>query len=165
MTKKSDKKKGGMISVSQTVTDNRKAFFDYEIMDTFEAGIQLTGTEVKSLRMGQCSLKESYVGEHQGDICLINAHIPEYPQAGPKMNHDPKRIRKLLLHKREIDKLLGAVQKQGLTIAALKIYFNKYGLGKLEIGLARGKKEHDKRETVKKRDWSREKQRLLRDKG
>lgn len=159
------KKKSGLISVNQTVADNRKAFFDYTIEETFEAGIALTGTEVKSLRMGQCSLKESHVGPHKGELVLINAHIPEYQQAGPHLQHDPKRIRKLLLKKKEIGKLMGAVSRDGLTIIPLRLYFNAKGLAKLEIGLAKGKKLHDKRDTEKKRDWGREKARLMREKG
>ena len=150
-----------MISTDQTVADNRKARFDYELFDTFEAGIMLKGTEVKSLRLGQCSIKESYVGPKDGDIWLFNANIPEYPQAGPKMQHPPKRERKLLLHKREINKLMGAVGKNGMTIVANKIYFDSRGRVKIEIALAKGKKTHDKRETEKKRDWGKQKQRLL----
>lgn len=163
--KNDNKKKGGMISTNQTVADNRKAFHEYFIEEKFEAGIALTGTEVKSLRLGQCSLKESYVGPHKGELVLINCHIPEYQQAGPKMQHEPARIRKLLLHKREVDKLLGAVSRQGLTIIPLRIYFNGRGLAKLEIGLAKGKQLHDKREAKKKQDWNRDKARIMRDKG
>lgn len=158
-------KKSGLISINQTVADNRKAFFDYQIEDKFEAGIILTGTEVKSLRMGQCSLKEAHVGNHKGDIALINCHIPEYQQAGAHLQHDPKRIRKLLLKKREIDKLNGAITRDGYTIIPLRLYFNDTGLAKLEIALAKGKKLHDKRETSKNRDWNRDKARLMRDKG
>ena len=163
--KKNDKKKSGMISVNQTVAENKRARFDYEILEKFEAGIMLTGTEVKSLRHGQCSLAESYVGPKGGDIWLWNANIPEYQQAGPKMQHEPQRARKLLLHKREVDQLLGGVSKAGQTIVALKLYFNARGMAKVEIALARGKKQHDKRETEKKRDWDKQKSRILRDKG
>ena len=165
MAKKSDKKKSGLISVSTTVAENKRARFDYEILEKFEAGIMLSGTEVKSLRHGQCSLVESYVGPKNGEIWLWNANIPEYQQAGPKMQHEPQRARKLLLHKREIDQLLGGVNKAGQTIVALKLYFDKRGIAKIEIGLARGKKQHDKRETEKKRDWGRQKARLIREKG
>lgn len=163
--KDSKKKKGGLISTNQTVADNRKAFHEFHIEEKFEAGIMLTGTEVKSLRMGQCSLKEAYVGPHQGELVLINAHIPEYQQAGPKMQHEPTRIRKLLLHKHEMDKLMGGVSRQGLTIIPLRLYFNSRGLAKLEIALAKGKQLHDKREAKKKQDWNRDKARIMREKG
>ena len=159
------KKKSGMLSVNATFAENRRARFEYHIEDTFEAGIALTGTEVKSLRLSQCSINEAHVGFKDGDVCLFNAHIAEYMQAGEHLQHDPKRIRKLLLHKREIHKLLGAVNREGYTIVPLKGYFNERGIAKLLIGLAKGKKQHDKRDTMKKRDWGREKQRLLRDKG
>ena len=165
MANKKNDKKTALISTNKTVADNRKAFYDYHIEDKFEAGIQLTGTEVKSLRMGQCSLKESHVGPHQGDLVLINAHIPEYQQASQQLQHEPGRIRKLLLHKREIDKLMGAVTRGGYTIIPLRLYFNNRGLAKLEIALAKGKQMHDKRQTEKKRDWNRDKARILRDKG
>lgn len=158
-------KKTGLISTNKTVADNRKAFHEYHIEDKFEAGIMLTGTEVKSLRHGQCSLKESHVGPHKGDLVLINAHIPEYQQAGPQQQHEPGRIRKLLLHKREIDKLLGSVTRGGYTIIPLRLYFNNKGMAKLEIALAKGKQLHDKRETKKRQDWAREKGRIMRDKG
>lgn len=163
--KKKNKKKSGLISVDATVADNRKAFFDYEITEKFEAGIMLVGTEVKSLRMGQCSLKEAHVGNHKGELSLINAHIPEYQQAGQLMQHEPKRIRKLLMKKKEIDRLTGALNREGLTIIPLRLYFNSRGLAKLEIGLAKGKKLHDKRDVKKARDWGRQKQRLMREKG
>lgn len=163
--KNQGKKKGGMISTNQTVADNRKAFHEYHIEEKFEAGIALSGTEVKSLRMGQCSLKESYVGPHKGDLVLINAHIPEYQQAGSHLQHEPTRMRKLLLHKREIDKLIGGVSRQGLTIIPLRLYFNGRGIAKLEIALAKGKQLHDKRETKKKQDWNRDKARIMREKG
>ena len=154
-------KKTGMISTNQSVADNRAARFRYELLDRFEAGIALKGTEVKSLRLGQCSIKESYVGPKGGEIWLFNANIPEYQQAGSHLQHDPKRPRKLLLHKREINKLMGAVNKEGMSIIATRLYFDKRGRAKLEIALGKGKKTHDKRETVKTRDWNRQKQRLL----
>ncbi len=157
-------RKSGMISTDTTVADNRKTHFDYELLDTFEAGIMLTGTEVKSLRMRQCSIKESHVAPKNGDIWVFNMNISEYTQAGPKQQHEAQRPRKLLLHKREINKLLGAVAKDGMTIVATRIYFDKRGLAKLEIALAKGKKLHDKRETEKNRDWGKQKQRLLRGK-
>jgi SsrA-binding protein len=144
---------------------NRKARFNYEVGETFEAGIALTGSEVKSLRTGKATIAESYADAHAGEIWLINANIPEYKQSGPLNNHEPKRQRKLLLHKRQINKLIGAVEREGMTIVPLKIYFNERGRAKIEIALARGKKLHDKRETSKKRDWARQKSRLMRQKG
>lgn len=162
MAKKKNSK-SGLLSTSVTVADNRRARFDYHLEDKFEAGIMLTGTEVKSLRHGQCSLNEAYVGPKDGDIYLFNCHIPEYAPAGNHLQHDPKRVRKLLLRQREIDKLLGAVTREGYTIVPSKIYFNKRGLAKLEIALAKGKKQHDKREDTKKRDWNRDKARIMKD--
>ena len=147
------------------VAENRKARFNYEIGDTYEAGIQLTGSEVKSLRSGKATIAESYADAKGGEIWLINANIPEYLQAGPFNNHTPKRPRRLLLHHREIDRLSNAVDREGMTIVPLKLYFNERGRAKIEIALARGKKLHDKRETERKRSWEREKGRLLRVKG
>jgi SsrA-binding protein len=144
--------------------DNRKARYNYEIVDTMEAGIALTGTEVKSLRGGKSTLGESYAGPKGEELYLFNAYIPEYLEAN-RFNHLPKRDRKLLLHRRQIDKWTGAVQRDGMTIIPLKIYFNERGRAKVELGLGKGKKLHDKRETEKVRDWNREKGRLLRDKG
>ncbi len=146
------------------VAVNRRARFDYEIEDTFEAGLQLTGTEVKSLRQGRANIAESYVSPEKGEIYLINADIPPY-EGGNRFNHEPRRPRKLLLHKKEIHKLASAVQKEGRTIAPLRLYFNKRGIAKLQIGLAKGKKTVDKRQTIKERDWNRQKQRLLKDYG
>ncbi|MCB1592012.1 MAG: SsrA-binding protein SmpB [Alphaproteobacteria bacterium] len=154
-----------MISTNAVVAENKKARFDYELLERFEAGIMLSGSEVKSLRLGQCSIKESYVGPKGGEIWLWGANIAEYRQAGPHLQHEPTRPRKLLLHKKEIHKLMGAVAKQGLTIVATKLYFDKNGRAKIEIALAKGKKKHDKRETEKNRDWARQKQSLLRNKG
>jgi len=148
----------------RVVADNRKARFNYEIGETFEAGIQLAGTEVKSLRANKAAIGESYVSPENGEIWLINSHIPEYLQAN-RFNHEPRRHRKLLLHRRQIERLMNAVQREGMTIVPLKLYFNERGVAKLEIALARGKKIHDKRETEKKRDWQREKARLMREKG
>ena len=165
MADKKKKKKSGLISTNQTVADNRKARFEYEIEDPFEAGIMLVGTEVKSLRMGHANIKEAYVGPKDGEIWMFNANIPEYQQAGPKMQHDPKRPRKLLLHKREVDKLLGKVARDGYSIVPLRLFFNGRGLAKIEIALARGKKLYDKREVEKKRDWNKQKERLLKDRG
>ena len=146
------------------VADNRKARFNYAIGETFEAGIALTGSEVKSMRSGKTSIAESYAASRDGELWLLNSNISEYKQAG-RFNHEPKRPRKLLLHKRQINKLIGAVEREGMTVVPLKIYFNERGRAKVEIALAKGKKLHDKRETEKKRDWSRERGRLLRDKG
>jgi SsrA-binding protein len=144
---------------------NRKARFNYEIGETFEAGIMLTGSEVKSLRTGKATIAESYADAKGGELWLINANIPEYRQSGPHNNHEPKRHRKLLLHKRQINKLIGAVERDGMTLVPLKLYFNERGRAKIEIALGRGKKLHDKRETAKKRDWARQKSRLMREKG
>lgn len=146
------------------IADNRKARHNYEFIETFEAGLQLTGTEVKSLRNSQANIAESYATEEQGEIWLINSYIPEYLE-GNRNNHNPRRRRKLLLHKREMAKLIGGVQKDGLTIIPSRLYFNERGLAKLQIALARGRKAHDKREVAKKRDWNREKARLMREKG
>ncbi|MCB1531607.1 MAG: SsrA-binding protein SmpB [Alphaproteobacteria bacterium] len=165
MASKKKNAKSGLISTNQTVAENRRARFDYALEDTFEAGIALVGTEVKSLRHGQCSLNEAHVAPHKGEIWAYNVNIPEYQQASGALQHDPKRPKKLLLKKREVNKLLGSVQREGYTIVPTKIYFNARGLAKLEIALAKGKKMHDKRETEKKRDWGREKQRLMREKG
>ncbi len=148
----------------RVVADNRKARFHYEIGETLEAGIALSGTEVKSLRNGKATIAESYAGPQEGEIWLYNANIPEYLQAS-RFNHPPKRPRKLLLHKRQISKLMGAVEREGMTIVPLKLYFNDKGRAKLEIALARGKKLHDKRETEKRRSWERERGRLMRQKG
>jgi SsrA-binding protein len=146
------------------VAENRKARFNYEIGEVFEAGIALSGTEVKSLRGGKATIAESYADTRDGEIWLINANIPEYLQAN-RYNHLPKRPRKLLLHRRQINKLAGAIEREGMTLVPLKLYFNDKGRAKIEIALARGKKLHDKRESEKKRSWQREKGRLLRQKG
>jgi SsrA-binding protein len=143
------------------VADNRKARYHYEIGEAFEAGLVLTGTEVKSLRTGRSTIAESYASvDSKGEIWLVNANIPEY-LAGNRFNHEPKRLRKLLLKQREIAKLSQGVQREGMTIVPLKLYFNAQGRAKIEIALAKGKQLHDKRETEKKRDWDREKGRLL----
>ena len=146
------------------VAQNRKARHNYFIEETMEAGISLTGTEVKSLRGGRSSIAESYVTEEGGEAWLVNADIPEYA-SGNRFNHEPRRPRKLLLHRAQINKLIGAVEREGMTVVPLKLYFNEKGRAKVEIALAKGKKLHDKRETEKKRDWSRERGRLMRDKG
>ncbi len=143
---------------------NRRARFNYEIGQIFEAGIALAGTEVKSLREGRSSIADAYAGERNGEMWLYNAYIPEYLQAN-RFNHETRRPRKLLLHRREIGRLMGAVDRDGMTVVPLRIFFNDKGRAKVELAVARGKKLHDKRETSKKRDWSREKARLMRDKG
>jgi SsrA-binding protein len=148
----------------RVIADNRKARFNYEIVSTIEAGIQLTGSEVKSLRTGKASLGEAYATEQRGELYLINAHIPEYDAAN-RLNHHPRRQRKLLVHKREIERLARAVQAEGMTLVPLRLYFNDRGMAKLELALARGKKLHDKREAEKHRDWQRDKARLLRERG
>lgn len=148
----------------KVVAENRRARFNYAIEDTVEAGIELTGTEVKSIRTGKATIAESYADSRGGEIWLVNANIPEYLQAN-RFNHTPKRPRKLLLHKRQINKLIGAIEREGMTLIPLKLYFNERGRVKVELALARGKKLHDKRETEKKRDWNREKSRLLRARG
>ncbi len=148
----------------KTVAENRRARYDYYIEDTYEAGIALTGTEVKSLRFGEGSIAESYAEVTDGQIWLVNANIPEFSH-GNRFNHEPKRPRKLLLHEREINKLNGAVAREGMTLVPLSIYFNGRGRAKVELALAKGKKAHDKRETIKERDWKREAARLLRDRG
>lgn len=144
--------------------DNRRARFDFEIGETFEAGISLTGTEVKSLRNGKATIGESYAAQKQGEMWLYNAYIPEYLEAN-RFNHETRRPRKLLLHKRQIAKLGQAVEREGMTVVALKIYFNERGRAKVELALARGKKAHDKREASKERDWARDKARLMRERG
>ena len=148
----------------RVVADNRKARFNYEIGETFEAGIALTGTEVKSLRQGRATIGESYADTRGGELWLVNSNIPEYLQGG-RFNHAPKRPRKLLLHKRQIHKLAGAVDREGMTLVPLKLFFNERGRAKVELAIARGKKLHDKRETERKRSWERERGRLLRAKG
>jgi SsrA-binding protein len=148
----------------KTVAENRRARFEYFVEERFEAGIQLAGTEVKSLRYGEGSIAESYATVDGEEVWLINSHIPEYSH-GNRLNHEPRRPRKLLLKSREIAKLQGAVARQGLTLVPLSIYFNGSGRAKVELALARGKKVHDKRETMKERDWKREQQRLLKSNG
>jgi SsrA-binding protein len=143
---------------------NRRARFNYEIGQVYEAGIALTGTEVKSLREGRSNIADAYAGERNGELWLYNSYIPEYLQAN-RFNHETRRPRKLLLHKREISRMVGAVDREGMTVVPLKIFFNDRGRAKVELAIARGKKLHDKRETEKKRDWGREKGRLLREKG
>ena len=149
----------------KVAADNRRARFDYEIGEVVEAGIMLTGTEVKSLRTGKATVAESYAAvDRNGELMLYNAYIPEYLQ-GNRFNHEPKRPRKLLLHAREIAKFAKGVEREGMTIVPLRIYFNDKGRAKIALALGRGKKLHDKRETEKERDWNRDKSRLMRERG
>lgn len=147
------------------VAENRKARYEYLITDTYEAGLMLKGTEVKSLRRGQANIAESYASMEDGGLWLVNSYIPEYQGAGRFFQHEPRRKRRLLLNKKELHKLGIAVDRQGMTMIPLELYFNARGLAKLKLALAQGKKLHDKREDAKKRDWDREKARLMRDKG
>lgn len=149
---------------NKIAAENRKARFSYEVLDTIETGLVLTGTEVKSLRQGQANIQESYASLEGGEIWLINSYVPEYLQ-GNRYNHEPRRRRKLLLNRREMARLGQAVEREGMTMVPLKIYFNDRGRAKLLLAVARGKKLHDKREAEKSRDWDREKGRLLKDRG
>jgi len=149
---------------NELIADNRKARYAYAIGETLEAGIMLVGSEVKSLRTGKTTIGESYAHAKDGEIWLVNSYIPEYTKAS-RFNHEPKRSRKLLVHKREAERLAAAIQREGMTLIPLKLYFNAKGVAKLELGVAKGKKIHDKRETEKQRDWQRDKARLMRDKG
>lgn len=146
------------------VAENRKARFEYFLEEFFEAGIALQGTEVKSLRFGEGSIAESYAEVRDGQAWLVNANIPEFSH-GNRFNHEPKRPRKLLLHQRQVEKLQGAVVREGMTLIPMSIYFNGRGRAKVELALAKGKKTHDKRESIKERDWKREQGRILRDRG
>ena len=146
------------------IAENRRARFDYFLDEKLEAGLMLTGTEVKALREGRANIAESYVGVAGRDLALINAHIPEYGPAN-RFNHEPRRPRKLLLHAKEIVKLAKGVEREGMTIVPLRIYFNAKGRAKIAIALGKGKKLHDKRESEKVRDWNRDKSRLMREKG
>jgi len=163
MAKAKDRKGAGLISTGR-VAENRRARHDYAIEETFEAGIVLHGTEVKSLRLGRANLSDSYDGGKDEELFLFNLHIPEYGNA-KHFTHEPRRPRKLLMRRREIQKLMGAVSRKGMTLVPLTLYFNARGLAKVQLGLGQGKRTVDKRETVKQRDWNRQKQRLLRDKG
>ena len=146
------------------IAENRRARFDYFLEQTFEAGLVLTGSEVKSLRNGRANIAESYAAVEGDEIVLVNADIPPYVQAN-RFNHEPRRPRKLLLHRKQIDKLIGAVQREGRTLIPVKLYWNDKGLAKLELAMAKGKKTHDKREAAADRDWQRDKARLMREKG
>ena len=156
--------KPSIFDKQKTVAENRRARFDYFIEDTFEAGIALSGTEVKSLRFGEGSIAESYAEVRGEEAWLVNANIPEFSH-GNRFNHEPKRPRKLLLHRREIEKMIGAVERTGMTLIPISVYFNSRGRAKVELALARGKQTHDKRATIKERDWKRDKARLMRERG
>lgn len=160
---KNKSSKGNMLTKNVTIAHNRRAKFDYELLQEFEAGLVLYGTEVKSLRLGQASINEAYVKEQNNEIFLLNANIQEYSQAGSYFQHEPARPRKLLLNRREINKLIGGVHKDGLTIIPLKLYFDNKGMAKILIALAKGKKQYDKRQAVKQWDWNRQKERLLKE--
>ena len=147
---------------SNVAAENRKARFNYEILDTLEAGLVLTGTEVKSLREGRASIAESYASEEGGELWLINSNLPEYLQAN-RFNHVPKRRRKILVHRTQLSRLASAIQEDGMTLVPLRIYFNDRGVAKLQLALARGKNAPDKRQTMKERDWNRQKQRILKE--
>lgn len=163
MSSKSGGAKGPRVREGlKIIGENRRARYDYQIMEDFEAGIELRGSEVKSLREGRINLAESYAAMKGNELYLINSNIAEYREAN-RFNHDPKRPRRLLLHRKEINRLAIGILREGLTIVPLKIFFNRRGVAKVDIALARGKKLHDKRETIKSRDWNREKSRLLRD--
>jgi SsrA-binding protein len=153
-----------MAITGKLIAENRRARFDYFLEETYEAGLALTGSEVKSLRNGRANIAESYAAVEGDQVVLVNADIPPYAQAG-RFNHEPRRPRKLLLHRKQLDKLIGAVQREGRTLIPTKLYWNEKGLAKLELSLAKGKKIHDKRETEAARDWARDKARLMRDKG
>ncbi|MCB1526695.1 MAG: SsrA-binding protein SmpB [Hyphomicrobiaceae bacterium] len=149
----------------QRIAENRKARFEFRVDDSLEAGLVLVGTEVKSLRAGQANIAESYASIEDGELWLINAYIPEYPGAGPFFQHEPRRKRKVLVSKRELHKLAIALDRKGMTVVPLQLYFNPKGRVKLKLALAEGKKLHDKREDAAKRDWNRQKARLMREKG
>lgn len=150
-----------MAEERKSVAQNRKARHDYFIEDTLEAGMQLLGSEVKSLRSGRASIAEAFAAEKNGDLYLLNAHIPEYESAN-RFNHAPRRPRKLLLHKKESERLKGRINREGMTIVPLAIYFNARGIAKCQLGVAKGKHKSDKRQTIKERDWQREQSRVLR---
>ena len=151
-------------STQKLIAENRRARYDYFIEETLEAGLSLTGSEVKSLRLGRANVAESYAAVEGRELVLVNAYIPEYAAAS-RFNHEPRRPRKLLMHRRQIDRLLGSVNREGRTLIPMRLYWNDKGLAKLELAVAKGKKTHDKREAEADRDWQRDKARLMRDKG
>ncbi len=152
------------MALHKLIAENRRAKFDYFLEDSFEAGMVLTGTEVKALREGRANIAESYAATEGREIVLINAYIPEYGPAN-RFNHEPRRPRKLLLHRRQIDRFFGAIGREGQTLIPTKLYFDEKGRVKLELYLAKGKKLHDKRATEADRDWKREQGRIMRDRG
>ena len=152
------------ISTNRFAAQNRKARHDYAITDTMEAGLQLMGSEVKSLRLGRCSINEAFAAEREGEFWLLNAHFPEY-EAANRFNHEPGRPRKLLLKKREVAKLIAATQREGITVVPLSIYFNDRGRAKCQLGIAKGRRQVDKRAAIKERDWKRDQARLVRNRG
>ena len=154
----------GSPDVVRIAAQNRKARHNYTIEDSVEAGIVLTGSEIKTLREGRANIAESFANEKDGELFLVNAHIPEYKQAG-QFNHEPKRPRKLLLHRRQISRFIGAIQREGMTLVPLKLYINSKGKAKLALALGKGKHQYDKRQSEKKKDWERQKARLMREKG
>ena len=149
---------------SKVVAENRKARHNYTVGEVIEAGLVLTGSEVKSLRLGRATIAESYATDEAGELFLINANIPEYFQAG-RFNHEPKRARKILLKRREASKLMIAIQREGMTLVPLRLYFNKRGIAKLALAVAKGRQVHDKRAAIKERDWNRQKLRVMKDRG
>jgi len=157
-------KQRGVVDGKKIVADNRRARYDYTIEDVFEAGVMLRGTEVKALREGKANLGDAFAEVKDGEVFLVNAFIPEYLQAN-RFNHTPRRPRKLLMHRREIDKLAASIARKGMTLIPLKIYFNDTGRVKIELGLAHGKRQADKRQTEKDRSWQRDKARLMRERG
>jgi SsrA-binding protein len=161
----SDKDKEERLKAQTSIALNRRARFDYHIEHTVEAGIILTGTEVKSLRAGKASIQDAFAGDRQGKLCLFNLYIAEYGKAGTHLQHETRRPRELLLHKREINKLMGAVARDGMTLIPLSLFFNKRGMVKVELALAKGKTQGDKRETIKQREWKREQGKLMRERG
>lgn len=158
-------RKKPILSTNVTIAENRRARFDYAVEETIEAGIVLSGTELKSLRLGQCSLSESHAGAKFGELYVFGMHIPEYQAAGKHLQHAPRADRKLLLHKREIARLMGSLQRDGYTLVPLKLYFNDKGRAKLLLGLGKGKKNYDKRESIKTRDWNRQKAKVMKERG
>ncbi len=156
-----DKKRKNFLTAGQPIAVNKRARYDYFLESPIEAGLQLTGSEVKSLRSGHASIAEAYVAEYGGELFLVNASIEDYKMANALATHAPKRPRKLLLHKKEIARFIGAIQREGYTVIPTRLYFNARNTAKIEIALGQGKKLHDKRATEKKRDWNREKRRLL----
>lgn len=164
MAKKKDTGGNSLIAHGR-VAENRRARHDYAIEETLEAGIVLAGTEVKSLRTGRANIGDSYAGPKDGELFLFNAYIPDWQQAVKAFAHETRRPRKLLVHRREARRLLAAIARDGMTLVPLSLYFNNRGMAKVQLGLAKGRKAHDKRAAIKEREWNRDKARLLRDKG